>query len=57
MFREPFGTGKYNFGYLPDPPEYPEFEECPYNVDFEETDECIGCYWYETCKEIEGYNK
>lgn len=29
MLFAPFGTGKHNFGYVPDPPEY---------------DECLG-YW------------
>lgn len=43
----PFGTGKYNFGYIPDPPE-PEETEC--------TDEyvegsCECCDHFEQCKE------
>lgn len=26
MIYGPFGTGKYNFGYVPDPPEPPDWE-------------------------------
>ena len=43
----PFGTGKHNFGFIPDPPE-PEETEC--------TDEyvegsCECCDHFEQCKE------
>lgn len=44
----PFGTGKRNFGYVPDPPE-PEETEC--------TDEyvegsCECCDHFEQCKQV-----
>lgn len=43
-----FGTGKHNFGYIPDPPE-PEETEC--------TDEyvegsCECCDHFEQCKQV-----
>ena len=47
----PFSMGQ--FGHVPDPPEYPEFEGCPFDYsDIDEGDECIGCVWHETCKAI-----
>ena len=42
MFNwKPFGTGKHNFGHIPDPPE-PEEEECHGN--------CDSCIWFEERK-------
>ena len=38
-----FGNGKYNYGYIPDPP----INEC--EGDFEEN-KCNGCSEYEECK-------
>jgi len=49
MFNwKPFGTGKHNFGYIPNPPE-PEEIEC--------TDEyiegfCENCDHYDQCREL-----
>ena len=38
----PFGTGKHNFGYIPDPPE-PDDEEC--NGEYVEGScECCDCF-------------
>ena len=39
---------------IPNPQDYdgPEFEGCPYNYNnVDEGDECIGCQWYELCKD------
>ena len=50
---KPFSYG--HFGIVPNPPEYdyPEYEGCPYEYEtFEQGDECIGCKWYEACKEL-----
>lgn len=48
---KPFGTGKHNFGYIPDPPEPPSdewFEEhcprCIYNREYEENGK-----WFAEC--------
>lgn len=41
----PFGTGKHNFGYIPDPPE-PEETEC--NGDYQEGF-CDDCDQFEQC--------
>ena len=37
-----FGTGKYNFGYIPDPPE-PDDTEC--------MEDCDSCVWHSIRKD------
>ena len=51
---EPEGEKMTNNGLrVPDPPEYPEYDGCEYGyAQVDEGDECIGCVWYETCKEV-----
>lgn len=42
MMNTNFGTGKHNFGYIPDPPEPKEFE-C--------MEDCSRCGWAEVHKD------
>lgn len=42
MMSTNFGTGRYNFGYIPDPPEPEEFE-C--------MEDCSLCKWAEVHKD------
>ena len=42
---QPFGTGKHNFGYIPDPPE-PEKTECK--------EDCDTCFWKSAEPERDG---
>lgn len=44
----PFGTGKHNFGYIPDPPE-PEETEC--DGEYHEGS-CECCDRFEICEKI-----
>lgn len=45
---QPFGTGKHNFGYIPDPPE-PEETEC--DGEYHEGS-CECCDRFEICEKI-----
>jgi len=45
---QPFGTGKHNFGYIPDPPE-PEETEC--DGEYHEGS-CECCDHFEICEKI-----
>lgn len=42
---KPFGTGKNNFGYIPDPPE-PDDTEC--------MEDCDTCIWRSAERESDG---